>query len=267
MHAGFVSPLDSLKFFRKHKFLLVSAVAPFLLLFAAGLWAAFTYAWSYALGYTVTLQTVVPAFLLEFLLGFLLFFAWVLCFTFLGSPLLNALLSPLFDIIATKAFTHESQSPLPQLKFAGFFRSFIAECTKSILIFTSVLLFFLAPSIIPGGFVFYTLLAPLGLIFSVWLFGWDHIDRTLSLMNMPLRKRLLYGAKHPIACCALGIWMFIPFASMFLSFTFSAAGAIVVARLSKRTANDNFSVSSENATLTKALDLTPQKEQSSTIKN
>ena len=226
-----MAPLDSLKFFKNHKFLLVSVLAPHILAFGLGVWALFSFGHPWILEYGAKLTETIPAFVVSGIISFSLAVAYTLVFTFVFVPLLNAMLSPIFDIIAVKAYEQASLRSLPKLGASDFFRSFVSECSKTFLIIIVVAVGVLLPSIIPGGFLLYVLLAPAGLVLSIWFFGWDHVDRTLSLMGLSLSQRLMFGVRHATGCFCLGLWMYVPFAGTLLSFTFSAAGAILVAQI------------------------------------
>jgi hypothetical protein len=241
LREGFLAPLDSLKFFRRHKILLVSALAPQVAFLAGMLWAAFTRVlpWAEArlasgLATSGTLGEMaasVPDGLLAGALAIALFIACVVLYTLLGVPFLNVVLSPLFDIMAARAYEETSGRKLPNLGWSDFFRSFLSECSKLIIIYTTIILAFFVPLLVPAGFVLSFLLGPLFLVASIWFFGWDHMDRTLALQGLGLRRRLLFGVRHALGCSALGLWTYVPFAGTLFSFTMAAAGAMVVAKV------------------------------------
>jgi len=156
--------------------------------------------------------------------------ASVLLFTVVGVPLLNVLLSPLLDVIAAKAYVETSGKPIPNLGAADFLRSLLSEASKAVIVYTVIVLGFFLPMLLPGGLFVSAAIAPLGLLVSIWFFGWDNADRTLALLGWPLRRRIAFGLRHFLACIALGVWAFVPFAGTLLSFTMAAAGAMVVAR-------------------------------------
>lgn len=213
--------------------MLVSALAPHAVALAALAWASVTYGvpWARELARTPLEALEAPPALVEGFLGTALVLACILLFNLVGVPLLNALLSPLFDVIAAKAYRFEAGRPLPTLGFSDFFRSFLSECSKMVVVFTCLAVGIFLPMALPGGFLVSAVVAPAFLLVSIWFFGWDNADRTLSLMGLGLRARLLFGLKHMLACFALGLWTYVPFAGTLLSFTLAAAGAIVVARV------------------------------------
>jgi uncharacterized protein involved in cysteine biosynthesis len=191
----------------------------------------FRFAFPVVIEYGNKISESIPKIIVSGLVSFALTISFLLLYTFIFVPLLNAILSPFLDIIAVRAYEDTSGRKLPQLGASDFFRSFVSECSKTILILLAVAFGVLLPSVIPGGALLYIFFAPAGLLLSIWFFGWDHVDRTLSLMGLSLRQRLMFGVRHATGCFCLGLWMYVPFAGTFLSFTFSAAGAILVAHI------------------------------------
>jgi len=237
LRAGFLAPMDSLRFFRRHKFLLVSALAPHLALLGAALWATFTFGLPFAseqltrlLPESAIVSGIPPAIFSAFL-GVALFIACILLYTLVGVALLSVLLSPLFDFVAAKAYEETSGRALPKLGWSDFLRSFLSECSKMIIVYTAFIIAFFLPLLVPGGIVFSFIIAPAFLVVSIWFFGWDAVDRTLALQGHGLRTRLMFGVRHALSCFALGVWMYVPFAGTLLSFTLPAAGAMVVAKV------------------------------------
>jgi hypothetical protein len=239
MQAGFMAPIDSLRFFARHKLLLVSALAPHLALLVAALWASFAFGLPYAseqvvkmLPATGLLSGVSPTIVLAFV-GIAIFIACILLYTLIGVAILNVLLSPLFDMIAAKAYVETSGRALPKLGWSDFVRSFLSESSKMILVYTAFIVAFFLPMLLPGGILFSIVIAPGFLVVSIWFFGWDAMDRTLALQGRGLRQRLLFGLRHFVGCMSLGVWMYVPFAGTLLSFSLSAAGALVVAKVER----------------------------------
>jgi hypothetical protein len=230
MQSGFLAPLECLKFFRGHKLLLVSALAPHLAFLAGLVYASVVYGVPYVQSFGQSALEGLPPLLVESVLGLALILLSLLLYTLLGVSLLNALLSPLFDVIAAKAYEETAGRPLPELGFSDFFRSFLSECSKSLIVITCLTVGFFLP-MVTGGLLLTFLIAPALLFVSIWFFGWDNIDRTLSLMGWSLKARLLFGVRHALACFSLGLWVYVPFAGTLLSFTLAAAGAIVVAKV------------------------------------
>ncbi len=222
IRAGFLSPIHSLKFFSSHKLLLVSGLAPHILGFCGHLWISFSYIMPF-------IQIQIEKFTgnpLSALSSKLFAASFVLLsfigYSFLAAPLVNALASPIFDIHAEKAYAAFKSENAPPAKSGNFFKSFVSECCKFVFIFSVFILSFFVP-----------FAAPLGFLASIWFFGWDIIDRTLSLQNFSFRDRLIFGLKHCVTCISLGVWVYIPFAGTLLAFVFAAAGGIAVAHLNR----------------------------------
>lgn len=239
LSAGFLAPLDSLRFFRRHKLLLVSALAPHLLLAVGLLWAAFLFGLPLANQHLAQLfpeiagGTGMSAYALSILVGLAIGVACILLYTLVGVALLNALFSPLFDVMAAKAYEETSGKPLPKLGWSDFLRSFLSECSKLVIVYTCIVVAFFLPVLIPGGIIVTLIVGPALLLISIWFFGWDAVDRTLALKGLGLRQRLLFGVRHALACAALGLWTYVPFAGTLFSFTLAAAGAMVVAKVER----------------------------------
>lgn len=220
IQAGFFSPVDSLKFFARHKFLLVMGMAPHALGLVGYLWFLLNWVYAAAERNLTQLSAFTPGSLSGMALQAALVIFGLVTYTLIGLPVISVLASPLFDLIAEKAYIDASGRTLPKPSFADFFRSFVSECAKTLIILAFIVLSFFLP-----------LMAPVGFLVSIWFFGWDHMDRTLSLKGMTLGPRLLFGIKHFPACLALGLWVYIPFAGTLLTFAMSAAGAIAVAKI------------------------------------
>ena len=239
LRAGFLAPLDSLRFFRRHKFLLVSALAPHILLAVGLLWTAFAFGLPSANEQLIRLFPEiaggdgVSAYALSILVGVAIVVACILLYTLVGVALLNALFSPLFDVMAAKAYVETSGKELPKLGWSDFFRSFLSECSKMILVYTCLVVAFFLPVLVPGGILVTLVVGPAFLLVSIWFFGWDAVDRTLALKGLGLRQRLFFGIRHGLACSALGLWTYVPFAGTLFSFTLAAAGAMVVAKVER----------------------------------
>ena len=220
LHEGFLAPINSLRFLRHHKFLLVIGLAPHLAGIAGFFWFLSTHAMGYAQKQLSGLSANLNPVFFQFALAVLVYLLGTLLYSILVMPLISTLASPLFDVIAASAYQETSGYVLPRTRFSEVVRSFLSECSKCILILGVFIL---------GCFL--PILAPLLFLASIWFFGWDHMDRTLSLMGFGLGKRLAFGFKHVLACVCLGIWAYVPFAGTVLSFVMSAAGALAVARI------------------------------------
>ncbi len=157
---------------------------------------------------------------------FIEIFVWMMGILFygvLGTSFVNAVASPLYDIIAKKAYEKTLNQKLPKQGFWEFVNSIFSELTKALILFCLFIVSF-----------FVHIFAPVAFIIAIWYFGWNSIDRTLLLMNLPLRKRLLFGVRHWGYCFGLGFWSYIPFVGVFIAFTLAASGALVVAHHEKK---------------------------------
>lgn len=154
------------------------------------------------------------------------FLIGIIAYGFIAVPIVNVLASPLFDVVAQKTYQSVREQVETPFSFTYVLRSLAFEAFKLLLIAL------LAVILIASQFL--ALLAPFALIFSLWFFGWDHVDRTLGVLGLPLRTRISFGIRHFVACLSLGVWMFIPFLSTLFAFTFASAGASVVARIHNR---------------------------------
>jgi hypothetical protein len=220
---GFFSPLDSLKFFAKHKGLLFIGVAPQILGIAA---------YCYFLNESAVIKAqefLVRMGLLEagvtdglafgsFQIAF--YVLAILLYALLGLPIVSTIASPLYDLIAQRAYTYTSGIILPKDSLAQMLRSFVSEIIKLVIIYAAIFLSWINPVFVP-----------IGMLFSLWFLGWDQFDRTLALLHYPLRRRFAFGFKHGLSCISLGLWFYIPFAGSLMAFTFAAAGAIAVANV------------------------------------
>lgn len=217
---GFLSPLDSLRFMRLKKSLLVMGLAPYLV--ALGLYIVLVgrYVSPLLMGFLIEKEFLTVA--AETWLNAIEFLLWLLAlmiFALLGPAVINTLASPLYDVIAAKTYESERRVTLPQIQFEQFLRSFIGECSKAALWFMATFLLAATPfATILGG--------PLAL----WFMGWTHIDRTLNLKSMHLKERLLFGLRNAPACMALGLWALVPLVNTLCTFLMASAGAIVVAK-------------------------------------
>lgn len=144
-------------------------------------------------------------------------------FNLLVLPLVNVLMSPLFDLIADRAYRWTTNVPLPELSKTAILRSFLAECSKLIIIWSVFLVAYVSP-----------VLAPFFFLISLWFLGWDHMDRVLTLKDFSLKHRFLFGFRHAVGCICLGVWTYVPLMNTVFSFTMTAAGAIAVGQLERR---------------------------------
>jgi uncharacterized protein involved in cysteine biosynthesis len=137
--------------------------------------------------------------------------------------LVSAISSPIYDFIAAKTFEKSTGEKLPNQGFRQMISSIITEVVKLSGYFGLLALSFFVP-----------VLAPFFFLFSIWYLGWDHLDRTLLLMNKSFFERVGFGIKHVLACLSLGAWSYIPLLGGLFGFTFASAGAIAVARLTAK---------------------------------
>lgn len=218
---GLASPLDCLRFMRSKKSLLVIGLAPYIIAFAL---------------YSVLIGKFVSPLLFGFLVdknllsqqvGFphslvsvVLWIFALMIFSLLGPSVINTVASPLYDHISSKTYLHFAKRPLPAETLIQFLRSFLGECSKLALWLMVIIVIAATP-----------FAAPLGAPFALWFLGWTHVDRTLNLQALPLKKRLIFGFENAPACFGLGLWSLIPGFNTLFSFLMASAGAIIVAKL------------------------------------
>ena len=221
---GLLSPLDSLRFMRLKKSLLVMGLAPYLVAFAL---------YGVLVGKVVT--PMLSGFLIEknlipeqmaFIHGVLGILIWLLAlmiFALLGPSIINTVASPLYDLVSGRTYEHFSNKTMPKESFDQFFRSFIGECSK--------LALWLMVTIILATTPF---AAFLGGPIALWFLGWTHVDRTLNLKSLHLRERLMFGIENAPACIGLGLWGLIPGLNTLFTFLMASAGAVIVAKAEQR---------------------------------
>jgi hypothetical protein len=226
------APWDALRFFRKHKTLLFAALSGHIVLFVLYMIAISQWVLPLLLeagktkdpAFFTTLQSL--GFLWTLVSHLLLASFYVLAtllYSVLAVPIANLLLSPLFDVLATKSYQWVSGVELPQLGLTAFFKSFWLELLK--LLFLGAIFFGTLLS------VWLVLIAPLVFLFAIWFYGWQEVDRTLGLAGLPWKKRLWFGIRHFPACMCFGIWFYIPLAGTLLAFVMTAAAGILVAHV------------------------------------
>jgi uncharacterized protein involved in cysteine biosynthesis len=218
---GLVAPLDSLRFLRRNKLLLVLGLTPQVLGLAAFLalgieWMGpalttavlgwFPESWNVAaLGFLVTSMTAILL---------------LITYTLIWIPLVGVIASPLYDMIASRSYAAASGMGLPTQSVTQAIGGLVSEGAKLVIYFALLAMAFVVPP-----------LAPFFLAFAVWYLGWDIVDRTLGQSSLTLGQRLRFGIKNPLACMALGLWAYLPLVGALLAFAFAAAGGIVAARL------------------------------------
>lgn len=220
---GFFAPIDSLKLLVKHKGLLFIGLAPHLLGVVAYFWAM--HSWLVPLlvekmiangvitatEQGTTTQSVAIASI--YIIGMLLY-------ALLGLPLVTVCANPIYDFVASSTFEKTTGQILPPSTLRTTFRSLVSEIIKLCVLFILICIGFIVP-----------ISAPIIFLFSIWYLGWDFMDRTLSMLQKSLHARVLFGMRHPIACCMLGLWIYIPFAGSLLAFVMASAGAMAVGKL------------------------------------
>ncbi|KAB8030769.1 EI24 domain-containing protein [Fluviispira multicolorata] len=221
---GFKAPLHSVSFFKSNKGMLILGVIPhiFNLLFYIWLIRNIIIAkWIRPLFNSLSTNWhdsfIAPIFN-PTLIESVVWIVGILFYGIFGTAFVNAFASPLYDIIAQKAYEKTSGTPIRQQSFMDFIDSIISEVTKGIIIISIVIISF-----------FVQIFAPLVFFVGIWYLGWSSIDRTLLLMNLPLRKRFIFGIRNWGLCFGLGIWNYIPLIGAIFSFAMAAAGAIIVA--------------------------------------
>lgn len=230
MKSAFLAPFAALSFLRKNLLLLALGLAPFVI-------GAFVYFWALE-KYVMTFltQSLVKYGILSleqlegvggFIVDFSTYLAAFILFVFIGLPIINALASPLYDTIAAAAFEKASGRRLPNSSFAQTVRGIFSEFVKACALLSFMFLAFVFP-----------FWGPLLFVFGVWLFGWEIIDRTLALQQLPLKERVRFGIRHFPACASLGIWLYVPLVGSLFAFTMAAAGAIAVAKIAPKNKSD-----------------------------
>lgn len=146
-----------------------------------------------------------------------------LVYALVGVPVANLLLSPLFDLIASSAYESVSGNILPKVNLSVMAKSLLVELVKVGFIV----------AIVVGALIstFLLFLSPFFVLFGIWFYGWQEVDRTLGLCNLNWKQRIGFGLKHWLACTCFGIWYYVPLVGTIFAFVMCAGGAIVAARL------------------------------------
>ena len=221
---GLLSPVHSLRFFRNNKSLLFIGLAPQCIGLAAFVWVSTTHLVPYVNNFiTSELPASWQTGALLNLVSLLVFMLLLLAYGLICVPVVGALSSPIYDHIAAKTYEITTGQKLPKQGLGEMLSSIATEIVKLSVYFGLLGLSFIIPA-----------LAPFFFFFSIWYLGWDHLDRTLLLMNKTLGQRVAFGFKHVLACLSLGAWSFIPLLGGLFAFTFASAGALAVGRLTAR---------------------------------
>ncbi len=226
--AGLSAPIEAVAFLWRRKGLFVTALFSHLFIFGGYIWA-------------VTLLVIpklllllnpflgafqgsqIPISVFETLVMVAIYVLSAILYSIIGVPIANLILSPLFDIITTRAYQSIANVELRDIEWSSFAKSFLLEIIK----FAFLAGLFVA-TILSTLMLF---LSPLVFLFAVWFYGWQEMDRTLCLTGFHWRKRLWFGVKHFPACASLGLWFYLPILGSLLSFVMAAAGGILVARV------------------------------------
>jgi hypothetical protein len=221
---GLTSPLDSLRFMRLKKSLLVMGLAPHLVAFIIYVVLAAKFIVPTVIGFLIEKQIVPVGWDGYWVLDALFWLFALTLFALLGPSIVNTFASPVFDIIAKRTYEYYSGKKLPPESVELILRSFLGECSKLALWLTVTI--FLAT--VPFA-------AFIGGVVALWFLGWTHVDRTLNLQTLRLGERLKFGLRHAPACMTLGLWGVIPGISSIFTFLMASAGAVVVAKAEQRT--------------------------------
>lgn len=222
---GFQSPIYSVRFFLRNKDMLLLGIAPHIVNLIIYFWVVRNIViakWLKPLFHSLAQRWdgsfIAPIFN-PVLIEVVVWVIGILLYGIFGTAFVNAIASPLYDIIAQNAYEKVSGRKIPKQTLMDFIDSIISEVTKGIVIICIFIISF-----------FVQIFAPLVFLAGIWYLGWNNIDRTLLLMNIPLRKRLLFGLRNWGLCIGLGFWCYIPIVGALLAFTMAAAGAIVIAK-------------------------------------
>ena len=222
---GFKSPIHSVRFFVQNKGMMLIGIGPHIINFILYLWVVrhiVIAKWVLPLFHSLALKWegsfIAPLFNPTFI-EIIIWVIGILFYGIFGTAFVNAVASPLYDIIAQKAYEATSGKQAPKQTFMDFIDSIISEVTKAVIIICVFIVSF-----------FVHIFAPFIIILGIWYLGWINIDRTLLLMNLRLKQRILYGIKNWGLCIGLGVWSYIPIFGTLFAFSMAAAGAIVVAK-------------------------------------
>jgi len=227
---GFKSPLHSLKFFRRYKAMLILGIAPHFVNIIIYFWILRNIVigkWLIPLFNSLAVKwdgTFLAPMFQPFLIEIVVWVLGIIFYSIFGTSIVNAVASPIYDIIAQNCFEKTALKKIPKQTLMDFIDSILSEITKAIIVFCIFIITF-----------FVHIFAPIVILAGAWYLGWNHIDRTLLLLNLPLKKRLSFGINNFWTCVGLGIWSYIPIIGTLFSFSMAAAGAIIVANISTST--------------------------------
>jgi hypothetical protein len=225
---GLTAPFLSFQFLWKRKNLLLAGILPHIVNFIIYFWII----------RNIFINKIIPSLINSLIKNgqhstlvwilqshFISLFIWtiaILLYGILGTTFVNAIASPIYDIITQSAFEETAQKKLPKQSFMDFVDSMISEFTKAVIIFSFFIISF-----------FIQIIAPILFLIGLWYLGWNTIDRTLLLMNLSLKERIAFGLRNFALCIGLGIWNYIPVFSILIAFALAPAGAIAVAKTDK----------------------------------
>lgn len=222
------SPVEAIQFLRKRPFLLLLGILPHVLNIILYVWFVAKIVIAKWLHPLLTFLGVKweSSFVSELaqstFLEAAVWFVAVVLYGALGTAFVNAVASPIYDILAQKAFETTAGRKMSSQTFMDFIDSIVSEVTKGFIILSVMIIS-----------LFLSFLAPFFLLASIWYLGWNHIDRTLLLLRIPFRQRLVFGLKNAPLCFGLGAWSYIPLLNALLAFTLAVSGAILVAKHSE----------------------------------
>ena len=227
-YMALLSPIIALKFLLKNKYLLFLSFGPHVIFFAIYiLLLKLFFIDSY---FKVFYDNYVGAhinFFTKYIFTYLVAqsLIWVLLlvlYSVIGFFFVNAVASPLYDIVAQKTYEQVSKEKLRDQNFKEILNSLLSELIKFIIIVALFIASF-----------FLQVLAPVSFLFYIWYLGWSQMDRTLALMNWKLRERFYYGLRNFLSCFSLGVWLVIPFLGMVFAGSIASAAAYCVAQNKK----------------------------------
>lgn len=231
---GTSAPLYSARFLLQKKSLLLLGVIPHILNFFLYFWIVSKFIidkWLHPFLNSLALKSnsefIVSILKPHFFETLIWIFAFLL-YGALGASFVNAVASPIYDYIAQKSYESTSNNKIPMQTIGDIIDSIISEVTKAVVVFCVFIIS-----------LFVHIFAPLLFLLSVWYLGWNAIDRTLLLLNLPLKERLRFGLQNISLCIGLGLWCYIPFISPIFAFTIASAGATLVAKTGVPYFDDN----------------------------
>lgn len=222
---GFQAPIHSVRFFTDNKGMFFLGVTPHILNIFFYIWLIRNIViakWVSPLFHSLSVnwkESFIAPIFNPTLIEIVVWIVGILLYGIFGTAFVNAVASPVYDIIAQKAYEKTAQIKMPKQTWMDILDSVISELTKGVIIISIVIISF-----------FVNIFAPLVFLFGVWYLGWNCLDRTLLLLNLPLKKRILFGMRNWGLCLGIGIWNYIPIIGVLCSFAMAASGAIVIAQ-------------------------------------